>query len=425
MASTDETYTRDKDPDAKLNYATVKQRKHIIMSLASFQPLTISIVGAGIGGLTAAIALRRNGHNVQIFEAAQNKAEIVANLTVQTNALRVLDHLGVSRDNLKGLPIRGNMLFSSNGGEGITYPWLVPGMDENGVICHRSNLHEELRRLAMGEGEGTPAQLRLGTKVLACDVEEGTVTLDGGKVVHADFILGADGIHSVTRAQMLGSVGKLEWLYTGVFSESAIRWVVKERPFRVLFVYPRLGSLLNVTGFYADSKDDPGSLDSDCNSGGIRRQIPRLRSQIPACLGSSHAQPDPQMDATSTSLLSTWVLGRAALLGDAAHATLPFLGQGAGMGIEEAGALGCLLPAGTRREDVPARLRAYECLRKQRGDFVKTESIEQVSKFFTFLGSGEIQRYLLTYDAVKAGRSATKRLWVGGSLAKPETYLTP
>ena len=78
-------------------------------------------------------------------------------------------------------------------------------------------------------------------------------------------------------------------------------------------------------------------------------------------------------------LLPTWIRGRAALLGDAAHATLPLLGQGAAMAIEEAGTLGCLLPLGTTPDEVPARLEAYQALRKERGELVNTESVAQAS----------------------------------------------
>jgi salicylate hydroxylase len=56
-------------------------------------------------------------------------------------------------------------------------------------------VYEELKRLAITDGEGPPAKLRLGVEVLACDPEEGTITLDGGEVVHADLVLGADGAH--------------------------------------------------------------------------------------------------------------------------------------------------------------------------------------------------------------------------------------
>jgi 2-polyprenyl-6-methoxyphenol hydroxylase-like FAD-dependent oxidoreductase len=61
-----------------------------------------------------------------------------------------------------------------------------------GLLCHRSDLYEELKRLATGGGEGSPAILRLGTAVVASDPEQGAVTLKGGEIVDADCILGAD-----------------------------------------------------------------------------------------------------------------------------------------------------------------------------------------------------------------------------------------
>ncbi|KAJ7784217.1 hypothetical protein B0H16DRAFT_291717 [Mycena metata] len=107
-------------------------------------------------------------------------------------------------------------------------------------------------------------------------------------------------------------------------------------------------------------------------------------------------------------LLPTWINGRAALLGDAAHATVPLLGQGAAMAVEGAGALGCLFPAGTTRDDVQVRLQAYQNLRKDRGEFVNINSVEQVSRIVNggihFARSQEMQSYLLEYDVIEAAR---------------------
>ncbi|KAJ7669536.1 hypothetical protein DFH06DRAFT_1469107 [Mycena polygramma] len=117
-------------------------------------------------------------------------------------------------------------------------------------------------------------------------------------------------------------------------------------------------------------------------------------------------------------LLPTWIRGRAALLGDAAHTTLPLLGQGAAMAVEEAGALGCLLPAGTRREDVPARLVAYEDIRKQRGEYIGTESVDQVHKIVhggALVQSLEIQATLLEYDVIGASRKCYNERFGGSS----------
>jgi salicylate hydroxylase len=121
-------------------------------------------------------------------------------------------------------------------------------------------------------------------------------------------------------------------------------------------------------------------------------------------------------------ILPTWINGRTALLGDAAHATLPTLGQGAGMALEDAATLGCLIPLGTRKEDVPARLKAYYELRKPRGEFVNRESLEQAIRperrgvymrceYYIFLGffiqlctAKEMQDLLVGYDAVQTAQ---------------------
>ncbi|KAJ6545018.1 FAD/NAD(P)-binding domain-containing protein [Mycena vulgaris] len=394
----------------------------------SFQPLNVSIVGAGIAGLTAAIALRRNGHLVQIFETSEIKTEIGAALSVQSNAMRVLEHLGVHRDNLKGVTFAGNMLFSSEGGEGTTNRWLVPFANEKpGVMCHRSDLHDELKRLALGDGEGTPVKLHLGSKVLACDSDEATITMESGKIVHADLVLGADGINSVIRTEILGFVEKaspsgyscfrtvfepsdlreipeLDWLSTGI---SGTRFIpMKDGPFRMLLIYLcRGGSLVNFVGFHTDSPDaiwTPSASRED-----IMHEFRDFHPKFLRVLDLPTHSPIHKWQLRALPLLPTWIRGRAALLGDSAHGTLPLLGQGAGVAIEEAGALGCLLPPGTRREDIPARLEAYQDLRKRRGEFVQTESVEQVARIMdgsVFVTSKEIQTYLFDYDTIKAAQ---------------------
>ncbi|KAJ7212863.1 hypothetical protein B0H12DRAFT_1156197 [Mycena haematopus] len=108
-----------------------------------------------------------------------------------------------------------------------------------------------------------------------------------------------------------------------------------------------------------------------------------------------------------TPILPTWIRGRTALLGDAAHATLPLLGQGLAMGVEDAATLGCLFPLGTTKEDVPARLEAYQALRKERADYVNTESVAQASlpeKRGTYVKSREMQALVIEHDAVKVAQ---------------------
>ncbi|KAJ6526255.1 FAD/NAD(P)-binding domain-containing protein [Mycena vulgaris] len=393
-------------------------------------PLKVSVVGAGIGGLAAAIALRRNGpfgrgmyRALNVFEASEIKTEVGAGIGVQVNALRVLEHWGLSRENLKGVNYDGITTFDSKTGEGISRRWLVPGMDQNqSLLCHRSDVHDELMRLAVGEGRGPPVQLHLGSRVLECDPENGTVTLKSGEIIPADLVIGADGLHSVIRTNILDRVetapvsglscfrsvfdaskleGDFDWFTEGVSGARSV--IVKEGEYRLLFIYPcRSGLAVNLVALYADPHQD----DPDWASTGTREELLQTFHDIhPKFLAFLALADSPilKWQLRVLPVLPTWIRGRAALLGDSAHATLPTLGQGAAMAIEEAGALGCLLPLGTSRGDVPSRLEAYQALRKPRGDYVNRESLAQAtepSKRGLYFRSQEVQSYLLQHDAI-------------------------
>ncbi|KAJ7754155.1 FAD/NAD(P)-binding domain-containing protein [Mycena maculata] len=403
------------------------------------QPLNVAIVGAGLAGLSAAIALRRNGFIVQIYESEECKTEIGAGLGVPVNAQRVLEGLGYSKENLKGVVNEGVLQLDANGGTGEVIPWLLESLNNTSskpnILCHRSDLHAELERLALGPGEGPPAVLHLSSKVLECDPEAGALTLSDGRVVHSDLILGADGISSSVRTDILGhkvrpiltggscyraviEASKLEgreglaWLNEGI---SGPRMVIKsEGPaIRMVAIYPcRSGTLLNIVAGFAD----PHQTDPDWTATGTRADVQALFADF-------HAQYQPVFDALPDQVLKwrfltlphlpTWVRGRAALVGDAAHGTLPRLGQGAALAIEDAAALGALLPPGTTPAEVPARLAAYEALRKPRGEFVVRESVMGPNKAKWYpkrdgeqdpvvAGSPkEQQAYLMEYDVTK------------------------
>ncbi|KAJ6507747.1 FAD/NAD(P)-binding domain-containing protein [Mycena vitilis] len=401
----------------------------------SSTPLNISIVGAGIAGLAAAIALRESGHLVQIFETYEKKGEIGAALGVPPNASRVLDHFGVVREKLNADLFLGSTGFDPETGEGTVQGWATPSHQKNpAMFVHRSDLYEELKRLAIGEGEGPPAKLCLGAKVLACDPEEGTITLKNDQVVHADLVLGADGIHSTIRTHVLGAVQKpvdsgwscfralfempvgevpdLEWYTSGVSGPRTV--LAKEGNFRMLLFFPcRTGTLMNFVGYFTDA-DSNGAWTPTVSQEELVAQFKDFHPKFLRVLDLPTHSEILKWKLRVVPELPTWIRGRAALLGDAAHGTLPFLGQGAAMALEEAASLGCLLPAGTRREEIPARLAAYQDLRKQRGDFVRKGSVERVGVLMhTTDGSSgpnqivmtkELQSSLLEYDAVCAAQ---------------------
>ncbi|KAF7342630.1 FAD/NAD(P)-binding domain-containing protein [Mycena sanguinolenta] len=353
------------------------------------RPLKVSIVGAGVGGLAAAVSLRRCGHNVTIYESSENETEIGAGLGIQTNALRVLQRFGYARENLKPLDFDGVTSFNAKSGESSTFPFAFsnPSQELHALNCHRSDLHDELKRLATGQGEGPPAQLHFKSKVVACDPEAGTITVSDGEVITADLVLGADGIHSVVRTSILGQVVKavatgrscfrclfdtaklsefseLDWLSGEI---SGPRNVIRrdDGPFLMFWIYAvRSGSLINFVGMHEDAHQDEREWVSTATKAEVLDMFQEFQPKFLRILDLPTAMPILRWQLRAMPLLPTWIRGRAALLGDAAHATLPLLGQGAAMAIEDAGTLGCLLPFGTRPDQVPSRLEAYQLLRK-------------------------------------------------------------
>ncbi|KAJ6507720.1 FAD/NAD(P)-binding domain-containing protein [Mycena vitilis] len=396
------------------------------------RPLSVVIVGAGIGGLSAATALRRSGHHVRIYEASQTNVGIGAGIGAQANALRILKRWGVSRENLRPVDFDGVSVinFDSKTGMGTEFPWLVSRKDEtHDLSCQRIHLHAELKRLALGEGEGPPAQLILDSKVVGCDPNSGTITLGKGEVIHADVVIGADGIHSVVRTNILGHVVNaaasgwsvfrcifdasrlqefhdLGWLTEGLSGGRSV--VSKEAAFRIFFIYRcRSGTLVNFSGIFADSKQDTSDWTPTATREDILEEFKDFHPKFLRILDLEPTNPFLKWQLKVVPILPTWIRGRTALLGDAAHGTLPMLGQGAAMAIEEAATLGCLFPLGTTREDVPARLEAYQLLRKTRGEFVNTESVAQAAvpeQRGAYSRSREMQTAIVEHDATKVAQ---------------------
>ncbi|KAJ7184991.1 FAD/NAD(P)-binding domain-containing protein [Mycena filopes] len=391
-------------------------------------PLKVSIVGAGIGGLAAAIALRRNGHHVQIFEASDVIEEVGAAIVVPLNAQRVLQSFGYCKTNLNsvdslGVSLDQSISFDATTGESRSGEWA-------NILAHRSDLHLELQRLATGPGEGVPAVIHTASKVTDCDPEKSSITLSDGRVILSDLVLGADGIASRVRTSVLGHVEKsvpsgltiyrglvamakfdgraeMDWLREGI---SGPRLVVRRDgsgAFRLLFVYPcRGGTLLNIVAIFKDPKQNEPDWKSDETRSNVLGTFADFHPKFRAVLEALDERV-MKWQLRKVPMLPTWIRGHAALLGDAAHGTLPTMAQGSAMAIEDAGALGVLFPLGTARADVPARLVGYEALRKERGDFICRESLEQVivpEKFGELFRSKEMQEKVLEFVAIKAAQ---------------------
>ncbi|KAF7374346.1 FAD/NAD(P)-binding domain-containing protein [Mycena sanguinolenta] len=198
----------------------------------------------------------------------------------------------------------------------------------------------------------------------------------------------------------------LQWLTEGLRGSRSV--VMREEALRMFFVYPcRNHTLISFMGMYADPEQESPDWTQNATLEEVRAKFHDFHPKFLRILDLSPRTPILKWQMRYLPALPTWIRARAALLGDAAHATLPSLGQGAAMAIEDAAVLGCLLPLGTTREDVPARLEAYQELRKERGDFVRAGSVSQAAvplKRGLYIRSREMQVRMIDYDALDVAK---------------------
>ncbi|KAK7026288.1 FAD/NAD(P)-binding domain-containing protein [Favolaschia claudopus] len=426
---------------------------------APARPLNISIVGAGVGGLTAAIALRRNGHNITIFESSTTTNQLGAGICVQPNNLRILEEYGFRRENVNGCDFDGVVGFDAEkAGDGITRTMHDAPTPEvhDAFFCLRGDLHEELIRLALDTTDpNSPApKLLLGTKVIHCDPDAGTVDLSNGETISADLVIGADGIHSTIRTSVLGhafkapasniscfrclfdgrditQIEELKWLWSGL---SGGRVVAKKgNDFVSWFIYPcRGGSIINFVGYYPDSEQDSPDWSSTASLADILATYKDFHPQflrildLPLYTTNTSTPPILRWRFRAIPPLPTWIRTRTALVGDAVHATLPLMGQAGAMAMEEAATLACLLPFGTTGEEVPERLKGYEELRKERGEVVGVGSLEQgrvPERRGEYFRARERLAAMIDFDAMKVGREYYEQHFGEGAKACNQSCL--
>ncbi len=351
----------------------------------------VLIVGAGLGGLTAALCLARRGFRVTVLEQADELGEIGAGVQISANGARVLHWLDLADalDAVAFRPERGEMRDGTTGDLLLTRPLGKTSEERFGFPyyhLHRADLHAVLvAALRAVPGVG----LRLSSKVIGCRAESGAVTamLCDGSSIEADVLVGCDGIHSVIRASLFGLdeprfTGCVAWRATvpterlphGLVRPVAANWLGQGGHF--VHYYLRRGELVNCVGVQEraewraeswSSKGDPRGFLEDFAE--WHADLRTLIAQVDSCYTWGLFDRDP---------LSRWSQGGATLLGDACHPMLPFMAQGAVMAIEDAFTLaGCLAAC----EEPVMALQRYEALRKERTAVVQRMSRGNVEIF--------------------------------------------
>ena len=346
---------------------------------------TVFIAGAGIGGLTASLALAAKGFRVVILEKAERLEEVGAGLQLSPNASRVLCDLGV-QDALAGravIPDAISLMSARRGGELIRLPLGEAATTAAGApywVVHRADLQEALRAKVGGHPD---IELRLG-----CQFEDTATHAKGLTVVSrtgmtrkqdlALALIGADGIWSTVRQHLFPEVqprfsGLIAWRGTLEATQLPREYASRRvqlwmGPNAHLVAYPIAGARrINMVAVVPGTWNRPGwSAPADGNELKNIFAAPAWPGPARMMIGA--------VDAWKKFALFTlpegneWTKGAIALLGDAAHAMLPFAAQGAGMAIEDAAVLAkCLSEAaGENGAGIPAALQRYAQLRRAR-----------------------------------------------------------
>jgi 2-polyprenyl-6-methoxyphenol hydroxylase-like FAD-dependent oxidoreductase len=333
--------------------------------------LKVIVIGAGIGGLATGIALKRAGFEVSVRERMSELREVGSGLTLWVNAMRALGQIGAA----EAVRERGSVCSRIEnrrwrGGALKTLPIHRVG-DKYGVqsvSIHRGDLQRTLADVLGG------VSLRLGVPCagFSQDGEGVTVRFGDGSEERADLLVGADGINSTVRTQLFGKPQPRYSGYTCWRSAAKI-----EHPALEPTVYTQLygkGSNFGIFpigggrwSWYGTMTTRSGEVAGDGPTWKrqARQQFEQWYEPVRAVIEATPENAFIRQDIFDLKPIDTWGSGRVVLLGDAAHATTPALGQGGCMAIEDAVVLAKSLSAGG---DVPSALARYVERRRKRAN---------------------------------------------------------
>jgi salicylate hydroxylase len=360
---------------------------------------TVAIVGGGIGGLTAALALRQAGFAVKVYEQARDLAEVGAGLQLSPNAVRVLDRLGLT-PMIESVAVAAESFEFRRWNDARLVSMTPLGLSIRQKFgfgyyqIHRADLQSLLLKALPSDC------LEVGRRCVDLNEigERVEIYFADGASAKADIVVGADGIHSRVREIFIGKESPrftgniafrglvpIERLAHLGLNRTCTMWMGPGGHFIHYFV--TAGKLLNVvfirdeTTWTRESWTDRGEIDE--LRAGYRGWHATVQSIISA------------MDVTlkwalfDRLPLPRWSFDRVTLLGDACHPMLPYVAQGAAQAIEDAGALATCLSS-SHPDDVPMALVRYEKLRLPRVTSVQAMARANSGRFH--LPDGSLQR---------------------------------
>jgi salicylate hydroxylase len=353
----------------------------------------VVVIGAGIGGLTAALALLRRGIDVQVYDQSNQLKEVGAGIQISSNGSRVLFALGLETA-LRAVQVRPERRVLRHWSTGETWNWFDLGdksIERFGtphLMLHRGDLHG---LLASAVRALKPDAITLDRRCISVSSHDrdAEATFEDGSVAEGAYVIGADGIHSKVRVCLFGPskpvfTGCIAWrglipmdrLPPQLAQNVGMNWL---GPHGNVLNYPvRRGEVMN---FVSMSERNDWQVESWSTAGS--------REELRNDFRDWHADVQVMIDQIETPYkwammirdpMETWSKGRITLLGDACHPTLPFLGQGGVMSIEDGYVLAACLDK--YFGEPAAAFTRYEDIRKDRTSMVVRKASENKAMAF-------------------------------------------
>ena len=369
--------------------------------------MKIAIVGGGIGGLTTALALSQNSHDISVFERSAGIREIGAGVQISPNAGRLLHSLGLGTAYSE---------ISVNPHRVVLRRWeddsiiRATDLDEGFISQH----HVPLANVARNElveilGNAVAAcanvTLKFSTHVVSVEPGESssTVLFSDGSSQSFDIVIGADGIHSVVR-RCVGGVDKPRFSGSAAYRALVPRSAVEDLP---IDVTNRMGPDRHVVSYFIGrnrshlnlvciSPEDSWESESWTEQGTKEDLYSRFEGWSSDFLSLLDRVEEPvfRWALYDREPLEQWGLGTTTLLGDACHPMLPFMAQGSCQAIEDAVVLArCLSVVSTGEASIA--LRKYENVRQGRTAQVQTSSLENRDLFHMVDGQEQRDRDMI------------------------------
>ena len=363
--------------------------------LDNHQPrhISVAIVGAGMGGLTAAATLRRSGFDVQIYEQASRFERIGAGIQMMPNSMKVLRELGVEKT-LRGRVFEPESHLNREWSTGKILRELPMPEELFGApyLCmHRADLTTALVSAIPKDIVNFKKKL-VGLKSTTGGIE---LVFEDGTHCQADVVVGADGVHSVVREIIIGPdepIHKGRIAYRAVYDSerlngkdlgpSRVKWWGVDRHIVIYYVTKDRGQIYFVTSVPESAEWlTPESWSEKGDVCELREAYKDFHSDVRAVL---EACPDCHKWAIlEREPLERWSEGKIVLLGDACHPMTPYMAQGAATAIEDAAILARCMEAASDSNIETAFVR-YEAHRKPR-----TSRIQAISSANTWMQGGE------------------------------------